>query len=130
MADKDSKKRWYDKVAYTNDVLYKLQKLTIKERYDVAREVLPVVESIKTHNRELDEVPLSIGLNRVLGLYQEQNKRRWYDQSLPVARVFKAASCLPEEDFQNIMQGIEMALYNEEREEREEREMDENCEDE
>jgi len=102
--------RWYDHVPYTNDVLYKLQKLSIKERYDIAREVLPVVESIKEHNRELDEVPLSLGLDRVLGLYQEYHKRRWYDKSLPVARVFKSASSMPQEDFQNIMEGISMAL--------------------
>lgn len=114
MKDRDNKKRWYDKIPYTNDALLKLQRLTIKERYDIAREVIPVVESIKLHNRDVEDLPVSIGLDRVLGLYQEQNKRRWYDNSLPLARVFKTASCLQEEDFQNIMMGIEMSLQSEE----------------
>lgn len=113
----ENKKRWYDKIPYTNHVLESLRRLSIKERYDIAREILPVVESIKAHNRELEieETPLSLGLDRVLGLYQDC-KRRWYDNSLPLARVFKTASCLPEEDFSNIMQGISMTLCTEEHE--------------
>jgi hypothetical protein len=113
MKNRDKNKRWYDKVPYTNEVLAKLEKLTMKERYDVAREVISVVETIKVQTRELEEAPLSIGLDRVLGLYKEQNKRRWYDNSLPLARVFKTASCLSEEDFSNIMLGMEMALREE-----------------
>lgn len=108
------KKRWYDERPFATNVLGHLKNLSIRSHYEISREVIRVVESIKQHNRELDEVPLSLGVDRVLGLYQEQNKRRWYDNSLPISRVFKTASTLQDEDFHNIMQGIEISLVGEE----------------
>ena len=107
-----TKKRWYDSQPWTQDVLDVLQTLSIRSHYEIAREVIRVIDVIKSNNRERDEIPLSLGLDRVLGLYKEQNKRRWYDKSMPLSRVFKTASCLPDEDFQNIMQGISMSLRN------------------
>lgn len=103
-------KRWYDSKPYAGYVLDVLEQMPIRLHYDVAREVIKVIEVIKVNNREREEVPLSLGIERVLGLYQEQHKRRWYDNNLPISRVFKTASCLPDEDFQNIMQGISMSL--------------------
>ncbi len=107
------KKRWYDREPWTGEVLDVLQTLTIRSHYEIAREVIKVIDVIRANNRERDEVPLSLGLDRVLGLYKEQNKRRWYDNSMPLSRIFKTASCLSDEDFQNIMQGISISLRNE-----------------
>lgn len=106
-------KRWYDNKPYTKEVLDVLQTFSIRTHYDIAREVIKVIEVIKVTNREREEIPLSLGTNRVLGLYQQQNNRRWYDRSLPLSRVFKTASCLGDEDFQNIMQGISISLKEE-----------------
>ena len=44
--------------------------------------------------------------------------KRWYDtkpyaDNVPLNRVFKSASCLQDEDFQNIMQGIFTSLNSE-----------------
>jgi len=103
-------RRWYDTKPYAGDVLDYLQDLPIRSHYDIAREVIKVIEIIKANNREREELPLSLGIDRVLGLYQEQNKRRWYDNSLPISRIFKTASCMSDEDFHNIMQGISMTL--------------------
>lgn len=103
-------RRWYDEKPYAADVLDVLKTLPARQHYDIAREVIKVIEIIKANNRERDEIPLSIGIERVLGLYQEQNKRRWYDKSLPISRIFKTASCMADEDFQNIMQGISTTL--------------------
>ncbi len=103
-------RRWYDAKPYAKNVLSTLETMPMRSHYDIAREVVRVVESIKVHNREAEEIPLSLGLERVLGLYQEGNKRRWYDNSLPVSRIFKTASTLSNEDFQNIMQGIASTL--------------------
>lgn len=107
-------RRWYDKKKYTSNVLGILKNLSMRSHYEIAREVIRVVESIKIHNRELDELPLSIGVDRVLGLFQEQHKRRWYDNSLPLSRCFKTTSTLQEEDFQNIMQGVCISLKGDE----------------
>jgi len=113
--DNDNKKtytykRWYDKKPYADKVLDILNNLSLQSHYDIAREVLKVIEAIKTNTRELDEPPLSLGVDRVLGLYSQTYKRRWYDNNNPVNRIFKSASSLQDEDFQNIMQGMFTSL--------------------
>ena len=105
-----SLKRWYDIEPYADDVLGILKELSLSSHYDIAREVLKIIEAIKINARDLDEPPLSLGVDRVLGLFSQSNKRRWYDNNLPIARIFKSASCLQDEDFQNIMQGMFRSL--------------------
>ncbi len=102
--------RWYDSKPYANNVLSILKELSIQSHYDIAREVLKIIEAIKINSREKPELPLSLGVNRVLGLYAQSYKRRWYDRNLPINRIFKSASSLQEQDFQNIMQGIYTSL--------------------
>ena len=103
-------KRWYDKKPYADEVLAILKDLSIQSHYDIAREVLKIIEAIKQNTRDLDEPPLSLGVDRALGLYNQNYKRRWYDKNLPIGRIFKSASCLQDEDFQNIMQGMFTSL--------------------
>ena len=106
-------KRWYDTKPYTDEVLGILKQLSLQSHYDIAREVLKIIDAIKANTRELDEPPLSIGVERVLGLYSQNYKRRWYDKYLPINRIFKSASSLQDEDFQNIMQGMFTSLKDE-----------------
>jgi len=108
-----SYKRWYDTKPYADNVLSILKELSLQSHYDIAREVLKIIEAIKVNSRELEEPPLSIGVDRVLGLYSQNYKRRWYDKNLPIGRIFKSASCLQDEDFQNIMQGMYTSLKDE-----------------
>ena len=103
-------KRWYDVKPYTGEVLSILKELSLQSHYDIAREVLKIVEVIKQNSRELDEPPLSLGVDRVLGLFSQNYGRRWYDKNLPINRIFKSASSLQDEDFQNIMQGMFTSL--------------------
>jgi len=106
--------RWYDEKPYANEVLGILKQLSLQSHYDIAREVLKIIEAIKVNSRENEEPPISIGVDRVLGLYSQGLKRRWYDKNLPINRIFKSASCLQNEDFQNIMQGMYTSLSEEE----------------
>ncbi len=106
-------KRWYDKKPYADSVLDILKHLSLQSHYDIAREVLKIIEAVKINSRELNDIPLSIGVERVLGLYNQNYQRRWYDKNLPLNRIFKSASCLQEQDFQNIMQGIFTSLKEE-----------------
>ena len=106
-------KRWYDKKPYTDKVLNILKQLSIQSHYDIAREVLKVIQANKENSQELDDAPLSLGIERVMGLYSQGYKRRWYDKNLPINRIFKSASCLQDEDFQNIMQGMCNSLKEE-----------------
>ena len=106
-------KRWYDEKPYADEVLSILKNLSLQSHYDIAREVLKIIDVVKENTRELEEPPLSIGIERVMGLYNQSYCRRWYDKNLPVNRIFKSASCLQAEDFQNIMQGIYTSLKEE-----------------
>ena len=74
-------KRWYDTKPYTSEVLSILKDLSLQSHYDIAREVLKIVEAIKVNSRELEEPPLSLGVERVMGLYAQNYKRRWYSRS-------------------------------------------------
>ena len=103
-------KRWYDVKPYADEVLSMLHELSLQSHYDIAREVLKIIEAIKINSREIDDAPLSIGVDRALGLFSQHYKRRWYDNNLPIARIFKSASCLQDEDFQNIMRGMFTSL--------------------
>ncbi|MBQ8476651.1 hypothetical protein IJ531_06280 [bacterium] len=103
-------KRWYDVKPYTDEVLSILKELSLQSHYDIAREVLKIIEAIKVNSRDIEDAPLSIGVERALGLYSQNYKRRWYDKNLPIARIFKSASCLQDDDFQNIMQGMYTSL--------------------
>ncbi len=106
-------KRWYDEKPYADEVLEILKHLSLQTHYDIAREVLKIIEAIKVNSRELQDAPLTIGVERALGLYSQNYSRRWYDKNLPVNRIFKSASCLQGEDFQNIMQGMFTSLKSE-----------------
>ena len=106
-------KRWYDVKPYTGEVLTILKELSLQSHYDIAREVLKIIEAIKINSRDLSEPPLSWGVDRVLGLFSQNYKRRWYDKNLPINRIFKSASSLQDEDFQNIMQGMFTSLKDE-----------------
>ena len=106
-------KRWYDTKHYAGSVLDILKELSLQSHYDIAREVLKVIETIKVSSRELDEPPLSLGVDRVVGLFSQNYGRRWYDKNLPINRIFKSASSLQDEDFQNIMQGMFTSLKDE-----------------
>ena len=106
-------KRWYDIKPYTSEVLDILKNLSLQSHYDIAREVLKVIDVIKANSREMDDPPLSLGVERVVGLFSQRYKRRWYDKNLPINRVFKSASSLQDEDFQNIMQGMFTSLRDE-----------------
>ena len=104
-------KRWYDKKPYADGVLDILKQLSLQSHYDIAREVLKIIETIKINSRDMIQPSVtSLGVDRVMGLFSQGYKRRWYDKNLPIARIFKSASCLQDEDFQNIMQGMYCSL--------------------
>ena len=55
--------------------------------------------------------PLVLGIERVLGLYQQSvNERRWYDTNNDLKYAIKTMSTLPTEDFLNIMEGLAVSL--------------------
>ncbi|MDD3436666.1 MAG: hypothetical protein PHC64_05895 [Candidatus Gastranaerophilales bacterium] len=103
-------RRWYDNHNDTLNTLEILKKLDRASRVKLSEDVIDIANQIKTMHREEDEPPLSIGIERVLGLYQTSNGRRWYDRQLDLNNAMRTISTLPEEDFLNIMEGLSLSL--------------------
>ena len=103
-------KRWYDKHKETKAALDLLKTLHPTIRNKLSNDIVNVASAIKTVHRENDSAPLSIGLERVLGLYQTNKGRRWYDKTPELSTAIKTVSTLPESDYLNIMEGIYMSL--------------------
>ena len=104
------KNRWYDNHQDTLDTLSILKKLDRESKANLSDDIIDIANQIKSIHREEDAPPLSIGLDRVLGLYQSSNSRRWYDKQRELDTAIKTISTLPREDFLNIMEGLCVSL--------------------
>lgn len=103
-------KRWYDNHKDTLNTLEIFKKLDKESREKLSDDIIDIANQIKAMHREEDEPPLSIGIERVLGLYQSSNSRRWYDKHEELNSAMQTISTLPEEDFLNIMEGLCVSL--------------------
>lgn len=102
-------RRWYDSDENTQRALDILQNMDEDKRRDLSRDLTTVVKQIKElHNEEDDDLDsdVSLGIDRVLGLYKISNSRRWYDKVSILSYAMKTMSTLPKEDFYNVMEGI------------------------
>lgn len=104
------KNRWYDSHKETLDTLAILKKLDRESKARLSNDIVDVANQIKAIHREEDEPALSIGIERVLGLYQSSNSRRWYDKQKDLSNAIRTISTLPKEDFLNIMEGLCISL--------------------
>lgn len=102
--------RWYDNHQETLDTFEILKKLDRDSKRKLSEDIIDIANQIKSMHREEEEPPLSIGIERVLGLYQSSNSRRWYDKQKHLNNAIKTISTLPEEDFLNIMEGLCVSL--------------------
>ena len=103
-------KRWYDKIEENQEVLEKLQKLGRKDLIQVAKELAKIAVSIKAITREQDDVPLSIGIERVKGLYLQGRSRRWYDKDEEMSQAMKSLSTLSEDEYTGIIEALNSAI--------------------
>ncbi len=103
-------KRWYDNHEGTLAALEILKNLDAISREKLLENVVEIANQIKAIHRDENEPPLSLGIERVLGLYQSSNSRRWYDKNDDLCRAIQTLSTLPKEDFLNIMEGLAIAI--------------------
>ena len=112
---KTKDRRWYDTHFETQKALKLLENLSDEEKEVLSDSLISIIKEIKDcHRNDYDdatkEVPISIGLERVMGLYLSSNNRRWYDKNDSLSFALKAMSTLPESDFRNIMDGLSVTL--------------------
>lgn len=109
-------RRWYDEHEETPKTLELLQKLDNRTMKSLSKDLSTIVKQIKElrleakKDEEDEEEEISLGIQRVLGLYQSENGRRWYDKKPDVNFAMRSMSTLPKEDFYNIMEGLHVTL--------------------
>ena len=105
-------RRWYDSNEHTERALSLLKDMDEERRRALSRDLTNVVKQIKEMHEEDDDKnqEVSIGIDRVLGLYKISNSRRWYDKVSILSYAMKTMSTLPKEDFYNIMEGISTSI--------------------
>lgn len=103
-------RRWYDSDEHTGKALELLKDLDPDKRKALARDLTTFVKQIKEMKEEDPEADVSIGIDRVLGLYKLSNSRRWYDKVSILSYALKTMSTLPREDFYHIMEGVHSTL--------------------
>ena len=99
-------RRWYDSSEHTTRAFEILKDMDEAQRRSLSQDLATVVKQIKELHEEDEEADVSIGIDRVLGLYKVSNSRRWYDKVSILSYAMKTMSTLPQEDFYNIMEGI------------------------
>ena len=105
-------RRWYDSNEHTEKALTLLKDMDENKRKSLAKDLTMFVKQIKDMREEDEETDVSIGIDRVLGLYKISNSRRWYDKVSILSYALKTMSTLPREDFFNIMEGVHSTLAN------------------
>lgn len=103
-------RRWYDANEHTEKALTLLKNLDETQRRALAKDLTTFVKQIKDMREDDEETDVSIGIDRVLGLYKISNSRRWYDKVSILSYALKTMSTLPREDFYNIMEGLHSTL--------------------
>lgn len=99
-------RRWYDSNENTKRALEILKDMDESQRRALSKDLTTIVKQIKELHEEDEESDVSLGIDRVLGLYKLSNSRRWYDKVSLLSYAMKTMSTLPQEDFYNIMEGI------------------------
>lgn len=108
-------RRWYDEHEETPKTLEMLQQLDNRTINSLSKDLSTIVKQIKelrleAKKDEEEDEEISLGLQRVLGLYQSEYGRRWYDKKPAVNYAIRSMSTLPKEDFYNIMEGLHVTL--------------------
>jgi len=106
-------RRWYDSNEHTERALSLLKDMDENRRKSLSHDLTNVVRQIKEMHAEDEDdenQDVSIGIDRVLGLYKISNSRRWYDKVSILSYAMKTMSTLPKEDFYNIMEGLSTSL--------------------
>ena len=103
-------RRWYDSNEHTEKALTLLKDMDENRRKALAKDLTTFVRQIKEIREEDEESDVSIGIDRVLGLYKISNSRRWYDKVSILSYALKTMSTLPKEDFYNVMEGVHSTL--------------------
>ena len=106
------RRRWYDVDYSATEIFDKIQNLDNDTKNALSENLTEIIKQIKDLHKEELEPDLSLGLERVIGLYNQfQSRRRWYDKNdEEIAYAIKTLFTLPTQDFYNIVEGLSVSL--------------------
>ena len=106
------RRRWYDVDYSATEIFDKIQNLDNDTKNALSENLTEIIKQIKDLHKEELEPDLSLGLERVIGVYHHfQSRRRWYDKNdEEIAYAIKTLFTLPTQDFYNIVEGLSVSL--------------------
>lgn len=107
------KNRWYDSNLGVKDLLDLIKIIPPEAQEGLSQMIINFV-NVYRKSRPPSDMPISIGKDRVLGIYKSSEKRRWYDKNPALLSAMNVIATLPEEDFKNLVDGVLQTLkeYN------------------
>lgn len=88
-------RRWYDAISHMTLAVHISRTLPLEVRQLIARNLNETIDESRKRSRN-DKVAVSIGQQRVMGLYKAGRKQRWYDPEADLHRAFNFMSVIPE----------------------------------
>jgi len=103
----EQNRRWYDNNADMLLILDILKNQPDELIDNLAENIMSFSNIIRQNIEEMsEEEPVSIGKERILGYYKSFQRRRWYDNNWTLLSIVNILSTLPDNDFENIIQGV------------------------
>lgn len=88
-------RRWYDNIQNMTLAVHISQDLPPEVQALIARSLNEAIDD-QRRVRRADKYAVSVGHNRVLGLYQSSYSRRWYDPNPITRRAFTFMATIPD----------------------------------
>lgn len=105
----EEQNRWYDKYDKTNKILELLKDYSDEEIDMVMEDVLQAAMTVKKTRSETELI--SLGIEKIKGIMQSENKKRWYDKNRTLYMVMNSMTAMKEDDFKNIIDALYESLY-------------------
>ena len=98
--------RWYDRYTKLPRALSIISRLPAGEQDELSKNVAKFINILRATREESKIEAVSIGKDRVLGLYKSANNNRWYDKNLNIKGVMNIISTLSDDDIEKVAEGI------------------------
>ncbi len=104
-------KRWYDFDSKMALAINKTKKLSNIDQEALAESIIAFINILRESKETVEpEEILSLGKDRVLGLFKSSDKKRWYDDKPLLKNAMSMLSTLPASDVRKVAEGILQAV--------------------
>lgn len=106
-------KRWYDSDPQVFEAISLIKQLPPIEQDALARSIINFINVLRKSKDSIEiEETISIGKNRVLGLYKASLGKRWHDKNTTLTSALKMMATLSNQDATKVAEGIIQTVAN------------------